>query len=122
MLPDMGNLWFLPRIVGPAKAKELCFSGEIIDAQEMYRLGIAQKLFPPEELLPKTLEFCKKLAIGPQIPYRMIKTFIDRGWGMSLEQFYNMEAMGLEIVMQTEDFKEGMTAFLEKRPAIYKGK
>lgn len=122
MLPDMGNLWFLPRIVGPAKAKELCFSGEIIDAQEMYRLGIAQKLFPPEELLPKTLEFCKKLAMGPQIPYRMIKTFIDRGWGMSLEQFYNMEAMGLEIVMQTEDFKEGMTAFLEKRPATYKGK
>lgn len=122
MIPDMGNLWFLPRVVGPYKAKELCFSAEIIDAQEMYRLGIAQKLFPPEELMPKTLAFCKKLAAGPLVPYAMIKTFIDRGWGMSLEQFYNLEALGLEIVMQTEDFKEGMTAFLEKRPAAYKGK
>ena len=122
MIPDMGNLWFLPRIVGPAKAKELCFSAEIIDAQEMYRLGIAQKLFLPEELMPKTMEFCKKLAGGPQIPYGMIKTFIDRSWGMSLEQFYNLEAMGLQIVMETEDFKEGMTAFLEKRKPLYRGK
>jgi 2-(1,2-epoxy-1,2-dihydrophenyl)acetyl-CoA isomerase len=68
------------------------------------------------------MEFCKKLAAGPQIPYRMIKTFIDRAWGMSLEQFYNLEALGLEIVMQTEDFKEGMSAFLEKRAANYTGK
>jgi len=74
MVPDCANLWLLPRIVGPAKAKELCFSAEIIDAQEMYRLGIAQKLFPPEELMPKTLEFCKKLAAGPLLSYKFMKT------------------------------------------------
>lgn len=122
MVPDCGNLWFLPRVVGPYKAKELCFSAEIIDAQEMYRLGIAQKIFPPEELMPKTLEFAKKLASGPLLSYKLIKTFIDRGWGMSLEQFYDLEALALEIVMKSEDFKEGVTAFIEKRKAVYKGK
>lgn len=122
MVPDCGNLWLLPRVVGPHKAKELCFTAEIIDAQEMYRLGIAQKLFPPEELMPRTMEFARKLAAGPLLSYKLSKTFIDRGWGMSLEQFYDLEALALEIVMQSEDFKEGMAAFLEKRKAVYKGK
>jgi len=122
MVPDCGNLWLLPRVVGPHKAKELCFTADIIDAQEMYRLGIAQKLFPPEELMPKTLEFCKKLAAGPLLSYKLIKTFIDRGWGMSLEQYYDLEALALEIVMKSEDFKEGCAAFIEKRKAVYTGK
>jgi 2-(1,2-epoxy-1,2-dihydrophenyl)acetyl-CoA isomerase len=122
MVPDCGNLWLLPRVVGPHKAKELCFSAEIIDAQEMYRLGIAQKVFPVEELLPKTLEFCQRLAAGPMLSYKLSKTFIDRGWGMSLEQFYDLEALGVEIVMQSQDFKEGMTAFVEKRKPVFQGK
>lgn len=122
MVPDCGNLWLLPRVVGPYKAKELCFTADIIDAQEMYRLGIAQKLFPPEELIPKVMEFAKKLAQGPLLSYKLIKTFIDRGWGMSLEQFYDLEALALQIVMESEDFKEGVAAFLEKRKPVYKGK
>jgi len=122
MVPDMGNLWFLPRVVGPHKAKELCFTAEIIDAQEMYRLGIAQKVFTMEEFWPKVMEFAHKLAEGPLLSYKLSKTIIDRGWGMSLEQFYDLEAFALEIVMQSEDFKEGMSAFLEKRKAVYKGK
>jgi 2-(1,2-epoxy-1,2-dihydrophenyl)acetyl-CoA isomerase len=121
MVPDCGNLWLLARAVGPYKAKELCFTAEIIDAQEMYRLGIVQKVFPIEELLPKVLEFAKRLAAGPLLSYKFSKTLIDRGWGMSLEQFYDLEAFAVEIVMKSEDFKEGMTAFLEKRKAVYKG-
>ncbi len=122
MVPDCGNLWLLPRVVGPHKAKELCFSAEIIDAQEMYRLGIAQRVFPIDELLPKTMEFAQKLAAGPLLSYKLSKTFIDRGWGMSLEQFYDLEALGLEVVMGSEDFKEGVAAFVEKRKPVYKGK
>jgi 2-(1,2-epoxy-1,2-dihydrophenyl)acetyl-CoA isomerase len=122
MIPDCGNLWLLPRVVGPHKAKELCFTAEIIDAQEMYRLGIAQKLFPPEELMPKTMEFAKKLAAGPLLSYKLSKNLIDRGWGMSLEQFYDLEALGLDVAMQSEDFKEGVAAFLGKRKPVYKGK
>lgn len=122
MMPDMANLWFLPRIVGPQKAKELCFTAEMIDAQEMYRLGIAQKLFSPEELMPKTLEFCKRLAAGPLLSYTVSKTLIDRGWGMSLAQFYDLEALALGVVMDSDDFKEGCAAFIEKRKAVYKGK
>jgi len=122
MVPDCGNLWLLPRVVGPHKAKELCFTAEIIDAQEMYRLGIAQKLFPPEELMPAVMKFAGRLAKGPLLSYKMSKTLIDRGWGMSLEQFYDLEALSLEIVMQSEDFEEGMKAFVEKRRPNYKGK
>jgi 2-(1,2-epoxy-1,2-dihydrophenyl)acetyl-CoA isomerase len=121
MVPDCGNLWLLARVVGPYKAKELCFTAEIIDAQEMYRLGIVQKVFPVEELLPKTIEFAKRLAAGPLLSYKFSKTLIDRGWGMSLEQFYDLEAFAVEIAMKSEDFKEGMTAFVEKRKAVYKG-
>jgi 2-(1,2-epoxy-1,2-dihydrophenyl)acetyl-CoA isomerase len=122
MVPDCGNLWLLPRVVGPHKAKELCFTAEIIDAQEMYRLGIAQKLFAPEELIPKTLEFCKRLACGPLMAYKYIKTFVDRGWGQSLEQFYDLEALAVETVMSSEDFKEGCAAFVEKRKPVYTGR
>jgi len=122
MVPDCGNLWLLPRVVGPHKAKELCFTTEIIDAQEMYRLGIAQKVFSVNEFWPKVMEFAQKLAEGPLLSYKLSKTIIDRGWGMSLEQFYDLEAFALEIAMQSEDFKEGMAAFLEKRKAVYKGK
>jgi len=122
MVPDCGNLWLLPRVVGPNKAKELCYTAEIIDAAEMYRLGIAQKIFPAEELIPKTIEFCQKLAAGPQMSYKFIKTMIDRGWGLSLEQYYDMEAFALEIAMQSSDLKEGISAFLEKRKPQYQGK
>jgi len=122
MMPDVANLWLLPRIVGPQKAKELCFTAEMIDAQEMYRLGIAQKLFSPEELMPKTLEFCKRLAAGPLLSYKISKTLIDRGWGMPLEQYYDLEALALELVMDSDDFKEGCAAFIEKRKPVYKGK
>lgn len=122
MVPDCGNLWLLPRVVGPHKAKELCFTAEIIDAPELYRLGIAQRLFSPEELMPKVMEFAQRLAAGPLLSYKMTKTLIDRGWGMSLEQFYDLEALALEIVMQSADFKEGMSAFLEKRKPVYQGK
>lgn len=122
MVPDCGNLWLLPRVVGPQKAKELCFTAEIIDAQEMFRLGIAQKVFSLDDFWPKVMEFAQKLAEGPLLSYKLSKTIIDRGWGMSLEQFYDLEAFALEIAMRSEDFKEGMTAFLEKRKAVYKGK
>jgi len=122
MVPDMGNMWYLARAVGPYKAKELCFSHELIDAAEMLRIGIAQKVFPAEELMPKTLEYAKNLAKGPSVAYKMLKTIIDRGWGMSFEQFYDLEAFALEIVMQTEDFQEGCDAFFQKRAAVYKGK
>ena len=122
MVPDCGNLWLLPRVVGPQKAKELCFTAEIIDASEMYRLGIAQKVFTVDEFWPKVMEFAYKLAEGPTLVYKLTKTIIDRSWGMSLEQFYDFEALALEIVMKSEDFNEGMTAFIEKRKAVYKGK
>lgn len=122
MVPDCGNLWLLPRVVGPHKAKELCFTAEIIDAQEMFRLGIAQKVFAVEEFMPKVMEFAHKLAEGPALSYKFSKTIIDRGWGMSLEQFYDLEAFALDIVMRSEDFKEGMAAFMEKRKAVYQGK
>jgi 2-(1,2-epoxy-1,2-dihydrophenyl)acetyl-CoA isomerase len=122
MVPDMGNLWFLPRVVGPYKAKELCFSADIIDAQEMHRLGIAQRVFAPDELMPKTMEFAKKLAQGPALSYKLSKSFIDRGLRMTLDQFFDLEALAVVVALQTEDFKEGVSAFIEKRKPVYKGR
>jgi 2-(1,2-epoxy-1,2-dihydrophenyl)acetyl-CoA isomerase len=120
MVPDCGNLWLLPRVVGPAKAKELCFTAETIDAAEMCRLGIVEKVFPPEDLMPKTMEFAKELAAGPTLSYQLSKALINRSFGMSLEQFFDLEALAVALALQGEDLKEGVSAFLEKRRPQFK--
>jgi len=118
----MNNLWYLTRLVGPNRAKDLCFTARVIDAQEMYRLGIAQEVFPAEELMPKTMEYAKKLAQGPALAYMTLKNLIDRNWSLSLEQYFDMEAYSIPMLLNSEDFKEGTKAFLEKRKPVFKGR
>lgn len=118
MMPDCGTLYLLPRIVGPSKAKQLAFSGEIIDCEEMYRLGLVQEIVDGDAR-QRACEFAHECAEGPSRALGISKMLIDRAWGMNIESFFDYESLALPFVMQSEDFREGTAAFLEKRPVQF---
>lgn len=122
LIPDMGTQWLLPQAVGPNNAKYLTFSTDMIDAQEMHRLGLAQKILPTDELVSAALAFAKKLANGPTLALTTAKSIINRAGSLSIEQFFELEAFALPTIVKSDDFREGVMAFIEKRPAVFKGR
>ena len=120
--PDWGGTYFLPRIVGMAKACELIFTGEIIDAQAALGLGIVSAVHPPEELMPATYELARKIASGPPIAIRLAKRALYHGLDVDLRSALEFETFAQNIASETEDAREGIRAFVEKRPAVFKGR
>lgn len=121
MIPDCATLYLLPRWVGISKAKDLCFTGKIIPAQEMREMGLAQQVVAPEELLDTAVAYAQSLAEGPTEVFSLSKILIDRSFGMSADQFFDYESLVLPMIMLSDDFKEGTKAFLEKRKPNFGG-
>ncbi|MBI2861903.1 MAG: enoyl-CoA hydratase [Chloroflexi bacterium] len=122
LMPDFGGAYFLPRLVGTAKACELIFTGDIIDAKEAYRIGMVNKLVLPEELEKTTMDMARKLAQGPAVAIGMAKFAIYKGLEMNLASYLDLEALGQAIVSKTDDIREGLAAFLEKRKPHFEGR
>ena len=120
--PDWGGTYFLPRVVGTAKAAELIFTGEVIDAQEALRLGIVSAVYPPEELMPAALALARKVADGPPIAIRLAKRAIYHNLDCDLRQALEFETFAQNICFDTEDAAEGIKAFVEKRPPQFRGR
>jgi len=120
--PDWGGAWFLPRLVGYAKAAELIFSGEVIDAQEAFRIGLVNKLVPHDELPKATKEFARKFMKSAPIPVALAKKALQNYSRIELEQALDYERLAQATCWNTEDREEGMKSFLEKREPIFKGK
>lgn len=120
--PDWGGIYFLPRLVGYAKAAELIFTGEVIDAQEAYKIGLINRLVPHEELGSATLELAERIAKNAPIPIAFAKRGLQNFQKWDLAQAVDYESYTLEVTMKTEDVVEGFTAFLEKRDPDFKGK
>jgi len=120
--PDWGGTWFLPRLVGYAKAAELIFSGEVIDAQEALRIGLVNKLVPHEELPQATREFALKFVKNAPIPMALAKKALQNYARLDLAQALDHEQIAQEICRKTEDRAEGMKSFVEKRNPVFKGK
>jgi enoyl-CoA hydratase/carnithine racemase len=113
---DMGALYLLPRIVGLGKATELVYFGDTIDAQEAYRIGLANRVVPGENLMDEVYQWARRLKDGPLYALGVTKELLEHEAKVDLETALEMEAMAQARCMETPDFVEGYNAFVEKRP------
>jgi enoyl-CoA hydratase/carnithine racemase len=120
--PDWGGTYFLPRVVGMAKACEMIFTGEIIDAQEALRLGIVSAVHAPERLLPATYELATKIALGPPIAIRLARRALYRNLTEDLRAALEFETFAQNICADTDDAREGIRAFVDKREPQFSGR
>jgi len=120
--PDWGGTYFLPRLVGMAKACEMIFTGDMIDAQEALRLGIVSAVYPPEELMPAVRELAGKIAAGPPVAIRLAKRALYHGESADLRSALEFETFAQNVCSETEDAREGIRAFVEKRPPQFQGR
>ena len=113
---DMGALYLLPRIVGLGKATELVYFGDTIDAEEAYRIGLANRVVTGETLMDEAYKWATRLKDGPLYALGVTKELIEYEGNVDLEAALEMEAMAQARCMETPDFVEGYNAFIEKRP------
>ena len=121
-MPGDGDTYFLPRLVGAAKALELLWTADFIEAPEALRLGIVQRVHPDAELRERTYAFARQIAEGPQVPIRMIKRLVYQSLRLDLRTHLDLVSSHMGLVRQTLDHKEGVAAFKEKRPPKFLGK
>ena len=119
--PDAGGAWLLTRLVGIQKAKELFFFGDDVPAAEAYRIGLANKLVPRSELQATLEDWAGRLAQGPTKAIWVAKWLTNRALDVDRASSLYDEAIGQELVTYTEDMKEGIASFVERRPAEFKG-
>ena len=122
LVADAGGTFFLPRLVGLARAKELMFTGEAVDARRALELGLVIKVVPHESLMDEAMELANRLAQGPTRAIGMIKRMLNRSFESDLETALEMEASMQGIAVSTPDVVEGITSFLQKRPPKFTGK
>jgi len=120
LLPDLGGTYWLPRIVGPAKAKELIFTGETIDAEEGLRIGLVNRLVDDGELEAAVSALAAKIAGQPPIAVRGAKRAIDQAYHQSVGEGLRHAAVGQAECIRSADFLEAMKSNLEKRAPVYK--
>jgi 2-(1,2-epoxy-1,2-dihydrophenyl)acetyl-CoA isomerase len=121
LVPDSGSAYFLPRLTGIAKAFELCSMGSKVKAAEALQLGLVNKVVPSAELDSAVKQYTDYYATAPTKAIGLIKRMLERSATASLDDMLEYEAYCQEIAGSTYDYKEGVTAFLEKRKAEFKG-
>lgn len=122
LIPGYGGSQRTTRLVGRGMAMYLCLTGEIIDAQEALRIGLVQKVVPLAELQTQAQRIAKLIASKAPLAIELCKSVINEGAGVPLAESLAMEAINFGTLVNTEDFREGTSAFLEKRKAEWKSR
>ena len=120
IIPGWGGTQRLPRLIGTSRAKEMMFTGKRITAQEALTLGLVDHVYPADELLNQAYQLAQTIATKPQTAIRTIKEAVNCGMSMDREKAIRYEAEMFGMCFATADQKEGMDAFFEKRPAVWK--
>ncbi len=119
--PDAGNVWFLTRYLGVARAKELVFSARMVGAQEAVSLGLVSRIVADAQLMEEALAVARSFADAPTLALAAAKRMFDRAPSVGLDEFMELEGSLVPLVAQSEDFREGTRAFMEKRPPKFVG-
>jgi len=119
---DYGGTWFLTKLVGPALARELYFTSEVLDSRRMAELRLANRVVADDRLEAETLALAAKLAAGPRVAWRYIKRNMQAAEEGSLADGLDAEAYGMLRCRETEDHAEAARAFVEKRAPVFKGR
>ncbi|SKA23948.1 Enoyl-CoA hydratase [Enhydrobacter aerosaccus] len=121
LVPDLGGTWFLPHIVGDARARALGMLGQSVPAEEAERIGMIWQVLDDEALLPEAMRLASRLAAGPTLSYAAIKRALNAAATNTLDQQLDLERDSQRQLGRSADFKEGVAAFLAKRPAHFTG-
>jgi enoyl-CoA hydratase len=121
LFPGAGGTQRLARLLGPARALALMMEGRRLDADEAARLGLVDRVLPGERLLPEAQAYARALATGPTRAIGLLKRAVYGGWGRPLADGLEEEARAVFELIETADAREGLTAFLEKRPPRFTG-
>ena len=122
LVPDGGGSYVLPRMIGYARAFELMATGEVFGVEKALQLGLVNRVVAPEQLDAVVDEMAGKLAAGPSLAFAAIKRNLAYGETHSLAETLDQEAVEQRICVESHDFIEGTTAFVEKRPARFEGR
>ncbi len=119
---DFGGSYFLSKLIGSGRARELYYTGETLDAKEALALGIVNRVVPDAELLETTMAFAKRLARGPSVALGLMKRNFNAAESCTLSELLDLEARHQITTGKTEDHQEAARAFVEKRTAVFKGR
>jgi enoyl-CoA hydratase/carnithine racemase len=119
---DMGAAYLLPRVVGLGRATEILMLGDPVPAETCERIGLANRVVAPDQVLAEATALAERLARGPTFAHGMTKELLNQELHMSLDQAIEAEAQGQQICMQTKDFHEAFHAFVEKREPRFEGR
>ena len=122
LIPGDGSCWQLPRLIGMSNTLLLQYTGDRIDGIEAHRLGIASQVVPNDQLMEASMELATRLATGPTQSHALIKYLVHRSLDMDFEESLDLAHVAQAQARKTEDHKEAVQAFLEKRPAVFKGR
>ena len=121
LVPDTGSTYTLPRLVGLGKAKELCFTGDKVDAEEALRIGLVNRVVDADQLMDETRTLAKKLASLPSRGLALTKRLLNQSFDNDLAGQLQAESFAQDTAGRTEDHFEGVSAFLEKRKPKFNG-
>jgi 2-(1,2-epoxy-1,2-dihydrophenyl)acetyl-CoA isomerase len=122
LAPDSGVSYWLPRLIGPARAAELLFTNDLVDAPTAAHIGLINKVLPHDQLLPAAKALALRLAAGPTRGIGLTKRALNHAWDATFNEQLAYEAQLQEIAGHTADYREGVAAFGEKRAAQFMGK